>query len=99
MTYNPYGGTGSIVVTPSKVRVSRDTHNRTKARNGKVVARRADGTIITPAVLGGVVRLRKTKPTPSPSVDNTRAIELEERKRKFAEAQRAEHLRLVGSYN
>ena len=98
MTYNPYGGSGSIVVTPSKVKVSRDTHNRTKARNGKVVARRADGTIITPAVLGGVVRLRKTKPTPSPIVDN-RAIELEERKRKFAEAQRAEHLRLIGSYN
>jgi hypothetical protein len=98
VTYNPFGGSGSIVVTPSKVKVSRDTHNRTRARNGKVVARRADGTIITPAVLGGVVRLRKTKPTPSPSVD-TRAIELEERKRKFAEAQRAEHLRLVGSYN
>ena len=98
MTYNPFGGSGSIVVTPSKVRVSRDTHNRTKARNGRVVARRADGTIITPAVLGGVVRLRKTKPTSTPSVD-TRAIELEERKRRFAEAQRAEHLRLVGSYN
>lgn len=95
MSCNPYGSQGSIVVTPSVVRVSKAWRGSRSRRFSAVTIKDSTGKVVAVVDNSRAVKPKRTpKPTPTAPLTEAelRAIALEERRQAFAATLQSVHL-------